>query len=286
MLKKEGIEALAKSSGLSVEVLTKAISDEKEVDIEVLVSKTFTESEWETFEGSVNTEKTAEYEKGKTAGSEMTVKEMKKDAGLEFEGKKKEDFIQHFKTKVLEDADKNPDSRVKELESDLKALREVSIPEKEAKIKELNQQLGQNSIMNIVDQFIPTKLPDGITRSDAKTIIKSNFEFGKDDSGDFVKRDGEIVKDEKTRSRVSIKDAVSNFVAERKWTVAGGGGGGDDDLGGGGTFSSAKEIRSMKDMNKFFEEKNINHLSQEAKGHISEAVKAAKEAKEDFDFNE
>lgn len=285
MLKKEGIEALSKASGLSVEALTKAINDEKEVDIDVLVSKTFTESEWESHEEAINSEKTVEYEKGKTAGSEMTVKEMKKQANLSFEGKKPEDFVSHFKTHILEEADKNPDSRVKELESDLKALREVSIPEKDQKIQELTQQIGMNSIMSTVEQYIPSKLPDGITRSDAKTIIKSNFEFGKDDSGEFVKKDGVIMKDDKTRARMTIKDAVSGFVVERKWATLDGGRGGEDG-GGQGSFGSAKDIRNMKDMNKFFEEKDIHPLSEEAKGHIADAVKASKEANDEFDFNE
>ncbi len=286
MLTKEGVEAIAKTSGIKVEDLAKAITDEKEVDIKVLVSKTFTESEWESHEDAIDLEKKSKYDEGKTVGTEQTVKKMKQKADLTFDGKKPEDFMEKHKIKMLEEADKNPDSRVKELEGDLKALREVSIPDKDNKIKELIEQIGRESIFRTVEKFIPVKLPESLTREDAKTIIQNEFDFGKDETGEFVKRNGDIMKDDKTRSRTSYQDAISNFVADRKWTVAGGGGGGEDIPGGGGSFSDHKKIRKMTEMDKYLDSKDIHPLSQEAKGLIDDATKAAVEAKEEFVFDD
>lgn len=279
MLKKETIAALAKAAGQSAEELAKAISSESEVDFEIKTSHFFTDEEWKTREASLDKEHKEKYDSGKEAGQEMVIKDLKIKEGLEFDGKKPEDFVKALRAKTLEDADKNPDKKVSELEKDLEKLR-GEITQKDTSISDLNKQLKGVQIDSKISKYIPEKLPEGVTKEDALFIVKRNFEFEMEEGKEVVKKNGEVIKD-KTRNPVSYENAIIEFATERKWRVADGGRGGDDGTKGGSTADPSK-FRKMSDFNKYFDENDINPASQKAMGIVMEAQKAAKEAKEEF----
>jgi len=225
------------------------------------------------------------YDEGKNAGEGMVIRDMKITSELDYEGKKPEMFLQKIKEKVLLDADKNPDKRVTELEGDIAILRDKTIPEKDTKIEELNGKINGLEISGDIQKHIPTKLPTGFTQDDAKLIIMDNLAFSRDDKeNEVVKRNGKILKD-KTRNNVGYKAAIEDFATERKWMDGSGGKGGSHDIPGGGN-SDYKSFRKMSELNAYFEEKNINSMSEKANLMRSETMKAAKEAKEEFKFNE
>lgn len=289
MLKKEHVAELEKTAGIKAGELASAISNEKEVDIEITTEKHFSKEEWENHNETLEAEKDSlgksKYDEGKDAGGGMIVRDMKITAGLEYEGKKPETFIEKYKEKILSDADKNPDKRVTELEGDIAVLRDKTLPEKEGKIEELNGKILGMERAGEIQEHLPTKLPVGVTQKDAKTIIMSNLDFSKDDKGhEVVKRNGEILKD-KTRKNIGFKVAIADFATERKWMDGKGGKGGGSEIPGGGN-SDYKSMRKMSELNALFVEKNINPMSEKANLMRSETMKAAKEAKEEFNFDE
>lgn len=289
MLKKEQIVTLEKVAGIKAGELASAITDKKEVEVAITTEKAFNKDEWESHNTSLDAEKDAlgksKYDEGKEVGEKQMVRDMKITTGLEYEGKKPETFIEKYKEKVLLDADKNPDKRVTELESDIAILRDKTIPEKDTKIEELNGKINGMKIAGDIQEHMPTKLPSGFTPKDARLIIMDNLDFGKDDKGnEVVKRNGEVLKD-KTRKNVSFKDAIADFATERKWMEGAGGKGGGSHLPGGGN-SDYKSMRKMSELNAYFDDKGINPMSEKANLMRSETQKAAKEAKEEFKFNE
>lgn len=284
MLTKKTIEALAKTVGLDASELANAISDEQEKDLTIDVIKSFTSEEWGKHEEAIDKEKKSKYDNGKRVGSEQVISELKTKVGLDFQGKSEDDFISNFKSKVLDDNDKNPDSRIVELEKDIKTLRDVTLKGEQEKNIQLQAQIDQINTKSKVTKLIPSKLPVGITQGDAETILMSNLEFTKDDEGnEVVKKNGQVLKDEKLRTNVSYETAVTDFVTERNWRSSEPGRGGEGSEG--SKHSDYKAIRSMKEMNDYFEANGINPMSDKGQTIIQEAEKSARNSKEEFDFD-
>ncbi len=283
MLSDKTVAALAKVTGLSADDLANGISQEKEVDLEIAVVKTFTDSEWESYEDRLDKDFKKKYDEGKETGEKQMIREMKTKVGLEYEGRKPEDFIEKFKGKVLSDAKLDPDGRVKELEKDLKFIKETTLKEEQDKVSRLTKENSELKIDGKIGQYI--KAPDGLTQEDAKIIVMKNLDFSIDSEGkEVVKKNGQILKD-KTRNNVSFENAIIDFATERKWRTGTEGRGGKDNPAGKGVgLDDPKKARKMSELNTYFEQKEINPMGEEARGIISEAAKAAKEAKEEFDF--
>ncbi len=284
MLSKEMIKSLAVTAGISADDLANAISSEEEKKIDIKTKKHFTDEEWEKYEDSIDKERKEKYDDGVKTGTNKTIKYLKEKVGLDYEGRKPEDFIKKFKDKVIEDEKLSPEPKIKTLETDIEKLRD-EILEKDNKINESNQKYQGLKIRSSLEQFITSDLPVGMTKDDALTIMQSKMSFGYDDEGkEVVTKNGEVLKT-KTRENVGFKDAISDFQTEKKWRNGKEGRENDDDTGGGG-FSDPKKIRKMSDMSKYFEENNINPLSQEARGYINDANSDASESKEEFEFDE
>ena len=283
MLSEKTKADLAKSAGLTVSELASAISDEKEKDLDIKVTKSFTDKEWETHETSIEDEKDGlgkdKYDEGKEVGERQVIRDMKAKAGLEYEGKKPEDFINKYKASILEEADKNPDKRIIELQKDKDALN-TTIGERDTKIKELGGKITMGKIDGRVKGYLPEKYKDGMNEKDAFIITKANLEYLTDEDGnEYAKRNGSVLKDN-MRKNISWETATTDFVIEKGWGANKSGRGG-----GGGGLSDTKNARKMSELNEYFEKNNINPLGQEAKAMIVEAEKSAKEAKEEFVFD-
>jgi len=288
-LSKKTIAALCKAAGISDSELSKAIEAEKEIDIDILVSKSFTEDEWEQHQESIESEKDQlgknKYDEGKEVGERQLVKKLKEDAGLNYEGKKPEDFIEKFKVKVLEEAKINPDQKVKDLQKDVDALR-GTVTEKEEEVKSLNGQLKGIQVERKALEYLPKKLPEGWTPGDALTVMRRDLAFDFDEGGgEVVKKNGEILKDEKTRKPIGFETAIQQYSIDRKWMSPEGGRGGDDEPGGGKTITDHKKARKMSELEPIWKEKGISELSEDARAMVNEAVKDAKESNEVFDYD-
>lgn len=289
MLNQTTLEALALASGLNASDLKAAIQSEEEKSLEVKSPfKSFSEDDWTQFQSNIDLEKKAKYDEGKTVGSESTqrgvIRELKEKVGLDYESVKPEEFISKFKAKVLTDADKNPDEQVKQLTQDLEDLRKNKIPTLENEKNTLLGQIKSSKIDGKIQGLIPTSLPKGMTKDDALVIVKNSLVFDVDEDGkEVVKKGDEILKND-MRENLGYSSAISDFATERGWRGSGSGGNGDGDDDGSGGSIDHKTIRTMTDMEKYFDKKGIHATGSEASKMIIEAEKAAKEAGEEFKY--
>lgn len=285
MLSKEMIKSLANLAGISADDLASAISGEEEKTVEIKTTKTFTEGEWEKYEDSIDKERKEKYDSGVETGSNKTIKSLKEKIGLDYEGRKPEDFIKNFTEKVVTDAKLDPAPKIKELETDVEKLRQ-QLKGKETEVLSANQKYQGLKIRSNLEQHITNDLPIGMTKEDALMIIQNKMSFELDEDGkEIVKKNGEVLKTAKTRENIGFGEAINDFQTEKNWRK-GKGGRDDGDDGGTGSTSDPKKIRKMSDMSKYFEDNDINPLSQDARAYINEASQNASEAKEEFEFDE
>lgn len=284
MLSKETIEKFSTLLGVDKTKLENALTSDDEVEIQPTVEKTFTADQFESLQTNL---KTSSYNEGKTAGQEMLIKQLKTDNELEFEGKSVDAFLDAYKTKVLTDADKHPSAKIKELNQTIEQFKTQVIPEKDQAINQLKSTIKQQKVMNQVSKYVPQNLPESITRDDALTLITNRLSFDYDDDGnEVVKRDGQVLKNDLLEP-IGYKSAIEQFVAEKKWTVKPDGRGGSGNEGKDkGTPSDYKAIRSMSDMNAYFEKEGINPASSKARNMMREAEASAREAKEEFSYED
>jgi len=277
-MNKQVIEALAKIANVSVSDLTSAIESESS-EMTFDVSKTFSGSEWETFETNRQKEKDTEYNKGKETGVRQFVRDSKEELGLDYEGKDGKLFLTKFKEKVIGDIGDNPDERVATLTNDLSILRETSAKELATKADEhkaisdkYNTLLNGNDIMG----FVPNK-PKNMDTSDAIMIMNNVLTFGKDEEGQrVVMRDGQVMKD-KTRNPINWETAVKDYWIEKDWTSGADDGRGDKHK---PDASDPSKFTKQSEITAYCEEKGISNLSEEARALTNEAGKA----NDDFDY--
>lgn len=287
MLTKENLKALAKLAGVDSETLEQAIKAEDEKAVEIVEPfKVFkTKEDFDKLENNFEEEARQSYLQGKDAGREIFIKEYKNKLDLNFEGKDPEKFVEALQTKAVEEAGKNPDKRVKELEEDLSKLRKTE-EQKEARIKELEQEKEGIVVTSKIKSSLPENLIEGLDREDALVILKNNLTFTKDENGKPIVKKGEQVLKNDLREPLSYEDAINNFVEEKGWTKKPDGRGGNSGNPSGNPDTGYKSIRKMSELSEYFEEKGISPRGSEAKEITREVMAAADKAKEEFIFDD
>lgn len=243
--------------------------------------KAFSEDEYSDF---VTNLKKNSYDEGRTAGREMTVKELKEKEGLDFEGKKLEDFTKAYRDKVMKEAKTEPNQRIQELENDLEKFKNEIIPSKDAKINELENSFKSTKIESKVSNFVPDFLANGLTKSDAVTILRSAMTFEIDENGrEVVRKNGEVLKDD-TLNPIGYEKAIQDELAVRQWNAKPDGRGSQQPSN--GVSSDHRGIRSMKDLDKYYEKNGISPLGEKARKIASEAISEAEKAGEEFVYDD
>jgi hypothetical protein len=132
MLSDKQITELAKRAGISSEVLLKAVKSTTEDTITFDKEGEFIEhTELETIKGKADK---VGYDRGKEAGEEMFIKDIRTEEKLEFEGKTKANLLTALKTKYQKEAGTEPTKRITELEADNTKLKAL-VTETEEKLK-------------------------------------------------------------------------------------------------------------------------------------------------------
>jgi hypothetical protein len=125
-----------------------------------------------------------------------------------------------------------------------------------------------------------------MTQDDALMIVQNNLEFNVVDGKEQVKRNGSVLKTSDTRENIGFQSAISDFATERKWRAGDGGRGGGDETPPAGVLEDHKKARTMSQVEAIAEKKGISMLGEEGKAMVADAAKAAKEAKEEFKYDE
>lgn len=270
-MNKKVIESLASVLKLDVKVLTKAIETEGEV-IELPDGARFlTKEEVETIKD--NHGKTR-YDAGKTAGSEMLLKELGEKVGFDETVKDGESFINKYKDSILKEAKVEPNKKISELETSIENLR-GQITKKDADYQELQNSVKSERRMLEAQSYIP-ELPEtlGLKKSEAANLILNGIEIKEDG----LYKNGTILKDSMEKP-LTLEDYVKSSVTERGWgTKPTGRGGGSGGAGGaGGSGSGGGLPKTMDEFEAQLKEKGLHPGSEEAQSLLAEAAKETPE---------
>lgn len=248
------IEELSQRIGIKAEELAKGLESE-DSNIELPKGKFWTDEDIDSLKDNVGK---AKYDEAKIASSEMLLKELSRDAGLETI-KDKNKFVEAFKSKILEEAKVEPQQKQKELEEVIENLR-LSLKTKDDEINSIKKQFEETSLKSKVISYLPD-LPEhvGLTKDEAMSLffIKHKIE------GDAVIKDGKPLKDNLERN-LQLKDAVDLFVQERKW---------NDNFKGREQKPNYSQVKSIGDFEGLLKEKGIREGSAEANALLATLAK-------------
>ena len=153
-----------------------------------------------------------------TAGREKVLKELRDNAGLEYEGvKDPNNFISNLSAKVKADALKEasiePDKKVESLNKDLDILRQQN-QEYQNKFTQLENDYQLKESRRKQDSSILGFMPEKTTlpKDDLLTLFNVKYEVETTENGTVIKKGGEVLKDE-LRNPLSLDKVVSDFSA-------------------------------------------------------------------------
>lgn len=233
--------------------LIDAINDEKELEIEAAKVSFLTEDQIAELKNNV---KKDGYEEGKNAGSEMTIKELKRKWGIEKEGKSIESLFNYVNDKVLTDAKIEPESKVKELTHSLENLQNKYTQDLTDWEQKYNQK--ESEIMSIKqDSIISQKIPaiEGYKRNHLMAAFKADGFGVKIEEGNIVPtKNGNPIKNE-LENYESADNVINNWLADSGYIKHEGRGGSTQQ---GGGFN---EFKTMDDVMKHLEKNKIDPMS-------------------------
>lgn len=200
------------------------------------------------------------------AGAEMLIKDFKRENSLEFDGKTVEHLRAFDKERILKEAGKEPDARIKELE--LKNEKLVSSNgDWETKHDGLVASNAQAETKRNTDNDI-LGFMDGkysIPKADILTIFNSKHNVSGAGNDRIVSRGGEKLEDGKTFAPLGLNTVVSDFAKQYATTPEGGGGGGDEGGGGKGSNMEAFNKRQKDKGNNRGSEAYMREMADEQK---------------------
>lgn len=233
---------------LDSELITKGIELGEikiENDFKIYSPEQFTEIEKEI--------RNDEYKNTKDKASEIFTKMLKSDFGIEAEGKDMKKVMETFKTKILNDANIEPNKRIGELEKDLETLRS-NLTTKEKEFLDFQEGISKKEKQSKIESFILSKLPKEGTTLPAEKLIKvlaiDGYSFDFDEEGKVIpKLNNEIIKNQSTRLVENI-DKVLNEAIE-PYLV-------NHESGRGGNSSKGQKQSSIESFNEEMTKKGIS----------------------------
>lgn len=211
------------------------------------------------------------YDEGKKAGPEMEVDNIKKELGLDFQGKTVKGLVEAAKKKALEDAKIPEAEKVKELQTKLETVQKTA-SDLEGKLKEKDAEVSSVKTQGLIVKDLPTNT----TLPGDKVLL-----LMKADGYDYKNEDGKIVwyKDgkaliDKLGNTLATKDVATEYVTTNKLAkeeeqTPGGRGGKDQKPAGG--FTKLSEVK------KHFEDNGKSTLGSEFAEAVENAAKDNKE---------
>jgi hypothetical protein len=177
--------------------------------------------------------KNEEYNKGKVAGVEMSVKEQRESLGLQFDGKTIPNLLDAFKNKILTEAKIEPNKQIEDLQKDKEKL-QGTITDWQTKYTGLEQTIQQKDVENNKFTALLSVIPtDGlifdrmkVARDIKLDLEEKGFKLDIEAGKTVIKQNGEIVKDE-VRNPITLEKFLPDFVKPYQKVNSGGAGGSD-----------------------------------------------------------
>lgn len=244
----KNIDELAKFVKGGADVLQKAISSEEEVNLEFVAGSFVSDEQLDSLKSDV-------FESGKKEGNKIgydfALKDVKKDFGIDIEGKDRKEIVKAVSSKIMSDAKLEPSKKIQELESSLESLQKTYQTDLSAKNLEV-EKLSNKVRSTLVDTSLMGYIPDGldiIKPSQFAMLAKGEYEFDFNDNNELVaKKGGNVLKD-KMEKPIPVKEILTDFATQNKWINAGGRGGGHE-TGGDQGFKSMNEVYKHMEQNK------------------------------------
>lgn len=272
-LKTEAIEAIAKLTKIKAEDLKAAIENKDEVDLAVDEKLTVLN------DTELQTVKSNSYEEGKVAGVDISIKDIRKELNLDFQGKTIKGLVEAAQKKAVEEAKIPETEKVKELQTKVTTLQKT-VEDQDAKILEKDKEVSNVKLNSELFKNIPAGA--ALENDEVIELMKlKGYGFESKDGKVIVTKDGQPLVD-KVTNPVPAKDVISGFLKEKKLIAdegEGEGGGGPEGRGGGGKapvkFTKLSEVKAK------FKAEGKSELGSE----FSEAVQKAVADNKDFDMN-
>jgi hypothetical protein len=212
MLKQETIQKIEQL--LKIKGLAEAIRSEGEVDLSISEDLTVYSEE------EVKTLKSNSYKEGKRAGVEMEVDDLKKELGLDFQGKTVKGLVEASQKKALQDAKVEPEKKVQELSEKISTLQKT-VQEQEKAIQAKDQEVTGVKINGELYKHIP-QFGEGapaLAADEVITLMKANgYEFRLEEGRLVPYKNGQPLQD-KTANPLEAKDVVTGFLQEKKLLI-------------------------------------------------------------------
>jgi hypothetical protein len=244
----KNIDELAKFVKGGADVLQKAIESEDEMSLELIEGSFVSDSELEDLK---NERFNSGKKEGQTIGYDFAMKDVKKDFGIDIEGKNREEILKAAKNKIMADAKVEPDKKVQELNQSLENLRQTYNSEKQNWEKQENNfknQLKDIRVMSEIEKNAPEL--KGLKSSHFATLAKMEYDFDFDENGSLlVKKGGETIKD-KMEKPIPAKNILTDFATQNGWY-------GEPGRNGSDSGGKNKKFESQYDVFKYMEENGI-----------------------------
>jgi len=267
-LKKTTIARLAALAKIDEKTLETAIAaaDEQEVaipeDLQVM-----TKAEGDTRDRN-------KYNEGKTAGSEMVLKEIKTKHKIEIDGVDPDKIVEAIGARAVTEAKIAPDKQVEEARKERDQFKQ-KVLEAQQVADQLKKDKEQLALDNRYRSLLPKNRDEILTDDEYLMSTKSRYAIETRENREVVidRTTNDIVKDAKTLEPKKPEDVFSGYFTERKWIKAeekggGGRGGGSPAPGGGaGKFAKLSEVR------KWVEDQGENINGQKGQSMMQAAIK-------------
>jgi hypothetical protein len=251
----ENLNELAKFVKGGAEVLQKAIESEDNVSLEFIDGRFVTDSDLDTMKSAVREDAKKE---GQTIGYDFAMKDIKKDFGIDIEGKDRKVIVETVKNSILSEANKKPDAKIAELTTSLENLRNQYDTDKGSWETEVNSYKGKLKDISIMSE-LQRNTPEvtGLKPNQFATLVKTEFEFDFDESGSLIaKKNGQPIKDKMERN-IPVKDILTDYATQNGWFSSNGRGGGNE------KGSGSSEFKTINDVYKHMETNRIDPMSPE-----------------------
>lgn len=220
----ENISEIEQSLGIEAGKLTEMISSEDKhtVDLSKRIFKS--KSDYDTL--IENTKRDSGI-----AAVEIAVKKVRKDMGLEFEGKTMDNLLKSYKSKVEIEAKIDPNKKFDTLQIDFDK-RGVIIEALEGKFNTLETSVKQERQVRDIDSKLLSEIPDNtiIPKKDVLAILKTKNKFNIGENGfEIIGTDGNPMKNAANMNLLTPKEFMAEAIKPYLKKVEGGAGDGDGD---------------------------------------------------------
>jgi hypothetical protein len=258
MEKTQIVAAIAATIGIDESLLTKALTTDEKVEIEIPKGVFIPEAEKEAYEKRIS--KSA-YTEGKQAGTEMLIKEWKEKEGIDIEGKTMDVFVSALKNKVTTEIKAPTDEKVTRLTADLEALRNTyttEVAQREQTIQALQGTLKSQKIDAALRAYVPAELQT-LKPEQFLHVAKLEYQFDTDETGQLIVKKGDQIVTDKLQKPRPASEILTEYAAEQGWLKKGGRAGGNEPGGNGGN----SEFKTMDDVYGYLYKNRIDPMGTE-----------------------